>query len=141
MIDPASPEPVEATPRKRLTAAEKATLLERQQRNCACCNESLIWDIIDGKPVYGPMIDEHIIPLELGGSNELANRELRCVPCAKQKKPVPTARSSPRSPASVGAKPGRSGRSRRSNHADSHATRCTGRTPRSDIRAQPIRSG
>jgi 5-methylcytosine-specific restriction endonuclease McrA len=31
------------------------------------------------------MIDEHVIPLGLGGSNHLTNRELRCVPCAKEK--------------------------------------------------------
>ena len=31
------------------------------------------------------MIDEHIIPLQLGGSNDLTNRELRCLPCAKEK--------------------------------------------------------
>ena len=86
MIEPASPEPVEATPRKRLTAAERATLLERQQHRCAGpCGESLIWSVVDGRSIYGPMIDEHIIPLELGGSNDLSNRELRCVPCAKEK--------------------------------------------------------
>ena len=86
LIQPAAREPVEATPRKRLTAAQRAQLLERQQRCCAGpCQQSLIWSLVEGKPVYGPMIDEHIIPLELGGSNELSNRELRCVPCAKQK--------------------------------------------------------
>ena len=85
-IGPASREPVEATPRKRLTACERATLLQRQQHRCAGpCQESLIGSVVDGKPVYGPMIDEHIIPLQLGGSNDLANRELRCVPCAKEK--------------------------------------------------------
>lgn len=85
-LDPAWREPLEATERKRLTAAEKATLLQRQQHRCAGpCQESLIWSVVDGKPVYGPMIDEHIIPLQLGGSNDLTNRELRCVPCAKEK--------------------------------------------------------
>jgi hypothetical protein len=86
MIEPASRVPVEATPRKRLTVAEKAHLLDRQQHRCAGpCKQSLIWAIVEGKPVYGPIIDEHIIPLELGGSNDLSNRELRCVPCAKEK--------------------------------------------------------
>jgi 5-methylcytosine-specific restriction endonuclease McrA len=86
LIGPAAREPVEATERKRLTAAQKAQLLGRQQHRCAGpCQQSLVWALVEGKPVYGPMIDEHIIPLELGGSNELSNRELRCVPCAKEK--------------------------------------------------------
>ena len=84
-IDPSPPEPVEPTERKRLTAAERATLLERQDHDCPTCGASLVWAVVDGKPVYGPMIDEHIIPLELGGSNDLSNRELWCVPCAKAK--------------------------------------------------------
>jgi 5-methylcytosine-specific restriction endonuclease McrA len=85
-IEPRSAEPLEATPRKRLTAAERAILLTRQHHGCAGpCRESLVWALVDGKPVYGPMIDEHIIPLELGGSNELSNRALLCAACAKAK--------------------------------------------------------
>ena len=85
-IDPAAAPSIETVERKRLTAAEKAAILERQQRRCAGpCGESLIWSLVDGKPVYSPMIDEHIIPLALGGCNDLSNRELRCVPCAKDK--------------------------------------------------------
>lgn len=78
-------EPQEPTPRKRLTATDRCTILDRQHDLCAGCNETLVSTVIDGKSVYGPMIDEHIIPLELGGSNDLSNRELRCVPCAKLK--------------------------------------------------------
>lgn len=79
-------EAVESTPRERLRPREKALILERQHDRCAGpCGESLIWSVIDGKPVYGPMIDEHILPIWLGGSNDLSNRELRCVPCAKAK--------------------------------------------------------
>jgi len=78
-------EPLDATPRKRLTAAQKAEILDRQRDRCAGCKESLIWAVVDGKSVYGPMVDEHVIPLELGGSNDLSNRELRCVSCAKKK--------------------------------------------------------
>jgi 5-methylcytosine-specific restriction endonuclease McrA len=85
-IDPVPREPVAATIRKRLTGAERAVVLARQHHVCAGgCQQSLVWSVVDGKRVYGPMIDEHIIPLELGGSNELSNRELRCVPCAKEK--------------------------------------------------------
>ena len=85
-IEPGGAEPIEATPRKRLTAAERAAILTRQQDRCAGrCREGLIWSIVDGRAVYGPMIDEHVIPLELGGSNDISNRELLCVPCAKEK--------------------------------------------------------
>lgn len=82
---PPEREPQGPTPRKRLTAAERCTILDRQHDLCAGCAETLIWTVVDEKSVYGPMIDEHIIPLELGGSNDLKNRELRCVPCAKLK--------------------------------------------------------
>ena len=85
-VEPGSREPVEVTDRKRLTAAERAAILARQQERCAGgCQESLVWSVAGGKPVYGPMVDEHIVPLELGGSNDLANRELLCVPCARAK--------------------------------------------------------
>ena len=86
MIERDVAEPVEATPRKRLTTAERAAILKRQQDRCAGrCRESLIWSVVDGRAIYGPMIDEHVIPLELGGANDLSNRELLCVPCAKEK--------------------------------------------------------
>ena len=86
MIEPAQREPVEATPRKRLTRAERVAILKRQEHRCAGpCEASLIWSWVEERPVYGPMIDEHIVPLELGGSNDLSNRELRCIDCAKEK--------------------------------------------------------
>jgi hypothetical protein len=80
-------EPFEPTERDRLTAAERAELLARQGDCCGNpqCRASLIWQVVNGKPVYGPMIDEHILPVGLGGSNELFNRALYCVPCAKTK--------------------------------------------------------
>jgi 5-methylcytosine-specific restriction endonuclease McrA len=78
--------PAQATERRRLTAAERATLLTRQEGHCAGpCQESLIFSVRDGRPIYAPMVDEHLVPLELGGSNDLANRALLCVPCAKAK--------------------------------------------------------
>lgn len=79
-------EPLNATPRKRLTKAQRAEILERQHDNCAGCGASLIWLTLDNGTIgYGPMIDEHILPVDLGGSNDLSNRELRCVPCARAK--------------------------------------------------------
>jgi 5-methylcytosine-specific restriction endonuclease McrA len=74
----------EATPRKPLTAGERRLILERQDHACPRCKGSLRIEI-DGRSMLVPMIDEHIIPLDLGGSNDLSNRELRCVPCAKEK--------------------------------------------------------
>jgi 5-methylcytosine-specific restriction endonuclease McrA len=86
MIESAPLAPVEVMERKRLTAAERSLLLQRQSDCCAGpCRESLVWAVVEGKPVYGAMIDEHLIPLELGGANDLANRALLCVACAKQK--------------------------------------------------------
>ena len=86
MIAPQERQPVEATERRRLTAAQRAFLLQRQQHRCAGpCGQSPIWAIVEGKVIYEPMIDEHVIPLELGGSNDLTNRLLLCVPCAKRK--------------------------------------------------------
>lgn len=78
--------PLDATPRQRLTRAERNLILERQANKCDACGETLIWLVLDnGAEVFGPMIDEHILPLDLGGSNDLSNRALYCVPCAKAK--------------------------------------------------------
>lgn len=79
------PTPGENTKRKRLTRAERDLILTRQDNNCDKCHETLIWSMIGDTAVFGPMIDEHILPLELKGSNDLSNRALYCVPCAKKK--------------------------------------------------------
>jgi 5-methylcytosine-specific restriction enzyme A len=84
MIDPRPPEPVETVERRRLTAAERRALLDRQGFVCAACPTKLTLEI-EGGIVIGAMVDEHIIPLALGGSNDLSNRELRCPTCAKAK--------------------------------------------------------
>ena len=119
-------EPVEATERKRLTAAQKAHLLERQQHRCAGpCQQGLVWALVEGKPVYGPMIDENIIPLQLGGSNGSC-----AVSPAPRQRPGRTARPLPRSPASAGVWPVRNAPGRRSGPAASHVTRSAGRTSR-----------
>ena len=79
------PQRVTTEARKRLTAAEKSLILERQHDLCGRCGLSLVWGLVDGKPVYGPMIDEHIIPLGTTGTNDLSNRQLWCVECAHDK--------------------------------------------------------
>lgn len=77
-------EPVPATPRQRLTGSQRSDILGRQQWRCCACPEPLVR--YDGSTrILLPMIDEHILPLELGGSNDLTNRELRCIPCARAK--------------------------------------------------------
>ena len=76
--------PNEVTQRKPLTPAERRLILERQDHECPACKGPLRTKI-DGQALLVPMIDEHIIPLGLGGSNDLSNRELRCVPCAREK--------------------------------------------------------
>ncbi len=82
--DPARVEPVETTPRTRLSAAERRILLERQGFRCAACSEALTLEL-NGQTLLAAMVDEHVLPLALGGTNELANRELRCPACAKKK--------------------------------------------------------
>ena len=86
-IAPQPRERVEATERRRLTPREKAILLERQHDLCGGpCGQSLVWMTLDnGTKVYGPMIDEHVLPLGLAGSNDLSNRAMWCVDCAKAK--------------------------------------------------------
>lgn len=78
-------EKVESTPRKRLTKAQKAELLARQDDCCGECGTSLIWWIKGDLKIYGPMIDEHVLRLFVGGSNDLQNRQMWCVSCSKEK--------------------------------------------------------
>ena len=84
MIEPPPHEPVDPAARKRLTSAERHSLLQRQRFQCAACSTKLTLEL-EGRVVLGAMVDEHVIPLALGGSNDLANRELRCPACAKAK--------------------------------------------------------
>ena len=78
---------VDPTPRKRLTPAQKVEILARQEDRCPVCSDTLVWQVIDGRKVYGPMIDEHWDPLFFGreDANDLSNRKLLCVRCAKVK--------------------------------------------------------
>ena len=71
------------TPRGRLTPKERQAILDRQGDRCACCGASLLLDA--PTRLLAPMIDEHLIPLGLGGSNDLRNRALYCIGCAKAK--------------------------------------------------------
>lgn len=65
--------------RRPLTRAEFGQLMVDQGGRCACpCREKL-------QPLTEGVIDEHRIPLALGGSNDLSNRELWRKPCAAAK--------------------------------------------------------
>ena len=62
--------------RRRLSRVEFAQLMLDQDGRCAACREKLRADLI---------IDEHLVPLDQLGSNDLANRALYCTACARAK--------------------------------------------------------
>jgi 5-methylcytosine-specific restriction protein A len=65
--------------RKPLTRRQVIEIVLRQDGRCACpCKQKL-------QPLTEGCIDEHLIALELGGSNDMANRALYRTPCAKAK--------------------------------------------------------
>jgi hypothetical protein len=72
-----SPEP--PVVRKPLTRAEFGQLMMDQLGKCGCgCGEKL-------QPMTEGVIDEHVISLGAGGTNDLANRSLFRKPCATAK--------------------------------------------------------
>lgn len=68
--------PVQREPRRSLSRIEFAQLMLQQEGRCPACGERLIADQI---------IDEHLVPLACGGSNDLENRALFCRGCAREK--------------------------------------------------------
>ena len=68
--------PVLPVPRRKLTRVEFAQLMLDQEGRCASCREKLRADLI---------VDEHLVPLGQGGTNDLANRALYCTACARGK--------------------------------------------------------
>ena len=72
-----APEPPIA--RKVLTRAEFGQIMIDQMGRCGCgCGEKL-------QPMTEGVIDEHLIALGAGGTNDLANRALYRKPCATAK--------------------------------------------------------
>ena len=63
--------------RKPLTRRQRTEAHDRHGGTCCVCLEPI--------PKGEPFIDEHIIPLELGGSNDQSNRGIAHIPCAKAK--------------------------------------------------------
>lgn len=65
--------------RKPLTRRQVIEIVLRQEGRCQCgCGVKL-------SPLTEGVIDEHLIALELGGSNDLGNRALYRKPCAATK--------------------------------------------------------
>lgn len=75
-MTPAFPQP---TKRKPLTRREFGCLLMRQEGRCYACNGKLDFS----KPRQ--VVDEHLQALASLGGNELENRALSCLQCAKDK--------------------------------------------------------
>lgn len=67
---------VQPLKRRKLTRVEFAQLLLVQNGRCPRCCEKLVAERI---------IDEHLIPLDQGGTNALENRALYCTACARSK--------------------------------------------------------
>lgn len=70
-------ESVGTTKRKPLTARQKVKLHEDQKGICPLCERPMV----PGEK----LIDEHLTPLGLGGSNDLSNRALVHATCAYAK--------------------------------------------------------
>jgi 5-methylcytosine-specific restriction enzyme A len=70
-------EPVIPERRKPLTRKQRLEAHDRHGGTCCVC----LLPIAAGEP----FIDEHIIPLALGGTNEQTNRGMAHIPCAKAK--------------------------------------------------------
>ena len=63
-------------PRRRLSRVEFAQLMLDQDGRCASCRNKLRADLI---------VDEHLVPLDQLGTNDLSNRALYCTSCARAK--------------------------------------------------------
>lgn len=69
--------PVIPEKRKPLTRRQRVDLYDDHKGKCCICLLPI--------PTGDPWIDEHVIPLELGGSNDLSNRGPAHVDCARKK--------------------------------------------------------
>lgn len=69
--------PVLPTKRKPLTKRQRVRMHDEHGSKCVVCLEPI--------PAGEPFIDEHIIPLAIGGSNDASNRGPAHVGCAKIK--------------------------------------------------------
>lgn len=67
--------------RRPLTNAQLFELFGAQHGKCTC--GTIL--IVGPKGQHTNFIDEHIQPISRGGTNDLANRRLNCIECAKRK--------------------------------------------------------
>lgn len=72
-------EPVDIERRKPLTKKQRAELAVRQEGLCGCGCGKKLNHLTEGT------IDEHVLPLWCGGTNDLDNRQLWRKPCAAKK--------------------------------------------------------
>jgi hypothetical protein len=76
--------------RKALTRKEYVTLFMEQDGRCPVCGQKLETkggteiELEPDDPSFN-VRDEHVDPLWRGGTNDLRNRQLWCLPCAKPK--------------------------------------------------------
>lgn len=70
-------EPATIENRRRLTRKQRVEAHDRVGGTCCVCLLPI--------PRGEPFIDEHIIPLALGGSNDFSNRGIAHIQCAKHK--------------------------------------------------------
>jgi len=66
----------QTTKRGHLSGKRKLAIWEREKGRCMICNEKLL---------VGGFIYEHVIALELSGTDTDDNIRLTCKPCAKEK--------------------------------------------------------
>lgn len=67
---------VQPIARRKLTRVEFAQLMLDQDGRCAACRDKLRADLI---------VDEHLVALDHGGTNDISNRALYCTACARSK--------------------------------------------------------
>lgn len=67
--------------RERLTKKQWTDLFLAQNGCCKNCNQTLV--VKGANEVW--IIDEHLVPLSMGGSNAMPNRQLWCRPCSGKK--------------------------------------------------------
>lgn len=75
--DAVTHEDVGTTPRKALTRTQRLSMIEAHKRICILCGRK-----IEAGEAW---TDEHIVPLAMGGSNDLSNRGPAHKPCALAK--------------------------------------------------------
>lgn len=64
--------PLEKTKRDAIKEDDKFKLLQSQDFDCSICNKFIFYDLFEV---------DHVIPLNLGGSNNISNLQILCLEC------------------------------------------------------------